>query len=311
MTLKLGVNLPQTQPYDYAHDVITFARCAEEIGYDSLWALERLLKPMDTSGVHGLYGVPDLGWPEQYGSVADPLIVLAMAAAVTERIQIGTGVLVPPLHLPVRLAKALAALDAGSGGRLIAGLGVGWSIDEFAATAPRPFAERGAALEEFLDVASAVWGPDPVTIDTDRFSVAPAQINPKPGRRIPVYLGGNSRPALRRVARRADGWLPSAIAPSAVRNGLEQIRQTAAEHGREPESISCVFQIAYGSTAEVPTLGRQPYTGSVRQLVEDIAALAEAGVHHVYVSLPYATTDLKSLIGAAEELHEAVRGAGL
>ncbi|MCO8277802.1 LLM class flavin-dependent oxidoreductase [Actinoplanes sp. TRM 88003] len=124
-----------------------------------MWAFERVLLPHDQSGTHGLYGVSDLPWPALYGIVADPLITLALAAAVTSRVELGTGVLVAPLHLPVKPAKTLANLDHVSRGRVIAGLGTGWSVDEFVAAVPRPFAERGAALDEFLDVAAAIWGP--------------------------------------------------------------------------------------------------------------------------------------------------------
>ena len=80
-------------------------------------AYDRLLSPVDQSGVHEAFGVPDLPWPEQYATSTDPLITLTLAAAVTERVELGTGVLVAPLYTPVRLAKSLAALDAASGGR--------------------------------------------------------------------------------------------------------------------------------------------------------------------------------------------------
>nr|WP_250038250.1 LLM class flavin-dependent oxidoreductase [Actinoplanes maris] len=110
----------------------------------------------------------------------------------------------PGLYLPVRLAKSLAALDAASGGRVIAGLGAGWSADEFEAAGARPLTERGAALDEFLDVAEAVWAPDPVAFDNGRYLIAPARFNPKPARRIPIVLGGLGEAALRRASRPGD-----------------------------------------------------------------------------------------------------------
>jgi alkanesulfonate monooxygenase SsuD/methylene tetrahydromethanopterin reductase-like flavin-dependent oxidoreductase (luciferase family) len=94
-----------------------------------------------------------------------------MAAAVTERVKLGTAVVLPPLHMPLRLAKSFATIDAASGGRLVAGLGSGWSVDEFNAIAPRPLKERGAALEEFLDIADASWGPDPVNVIGKRLAI--------------------------------------------------------------------------------------------------------------------------------------------
>ncbi|MFF5083380.1 LLM class F420-dependent oxidoreductase [Actinoplanes sp. NPDC000266] len=297
--MKLGVNLPQTTTYDLAHDVTAFAREAERMGFDSLWAYDRVLTPEDQSGTHGLYGIPDVPWPERYGYTTDPLVTLSMAAAVTSRVELGSGVLVPPLHMPVRLAKMLSALDAASGGRLIAGLGAGWSIDEFEATAPRPLTERGAALDEFLDVAEAVWGPDPVSFDNGRYAIRSSRINPKPARRIPIILGGRGEPALRRVARRADGWLPTATPPDQVGETLTRLRDLAAAEGRDRSAITCVFQIGVATTPEIP------------KIVEDIEALAKVGVDHVYVTLPSALSSLNELTDTAAALMSAAEDAGL
>jgi probable F420-dependent oxidoreductase len=297
--VKLGVNLPQTTGFDLAHDVTAFAREAERIGFDSLWAYDRVLMPEDQSGPHGLYGVPGLPWPDRYGYTTDPLITLATAAAVTERAELGTGVLVPPLHVPLRLAKMLAALDAASGGRLIAGLGSGWSPDEFDATAPRPLTERGAALDEFLDVAAAAWGPDPASFDNGRYRFKDVRINPKPARRIPVLLAGGADAALRRIARRADGWLPTAVPPKQVGETLTRLREMATAEGRDPAAVTCVFQLGVATAPSVP------------RLVGDIAELAEVGVDHVYVTLPSAVSGLTELIDTASALMAAAEEAGL
>jgi hypothetical protein len=111
--------------------VAAVAKFAEERGFANLWVFERLLFPTEPS--EGLYGLPGLPWPEGYREVADPLVILAAAAAVTERVRIGSSVLVTPLHIPVRLAKALGTIDSVSGGRLVGGVGSCWSNDEFAA----------------------------------------------------------------------------------------------------------------------------------------------------------------------------------
>lgn len=309
--VKLGVSLPQFQHFVPGVDVVSAARAMEEIGYDSLWVFERVLVPEDQSGPHGLYQVPGLPWPDRYRGVTDALVTLSMAAAVTSRIALGTGVLVVPLHLPMRLARQLATLDAASGGRLIAGLGAGWSIDEFAATGAVPMRERGRALDDFLDIAAEVWGPNPVSFRTGRFAAGPADIGPKPARRIPVLLGAASDRALTRVARRADGWLASGVAPAQVAQKLALIRRTAEEAGRDPASISCTVQIGTLDVTESPVRPRPPYVGSVAQLVDDVAALAEAGADHVYVTLPAAVDDLAELVDRAGEFHERVRAAGL
>jgi probable F420-dependent oxidoreductase len=310
VTLKLGIGLPQTRNFG-RRDVVTAARACEEIGFDSLWVFERILLPEDQSGPHGLYGAPGLPWPERYSGVADPLLTLAAAAAVTERAELGTCVLLPPLHLPFALARTLAGLDALSNGRVLAGLGTGWSIDEYAAVAPRPFAERGAALDEFLDLAAAVWGPDPVTFDNERYRIAPAQVGPKPAGRIPLLLAGTNHKALSRVARRADGWLMTGAPPAHVGATLSRVRDMAAEAGRNPADLTGYFQLAVTSLTEARPAGRAPYGGSIPQLVEDIAALAEAGVGHVFVQLSNVTHNLTELLARAADLHAATREAGL
>jgi probable F420-dependent oxidoreductase len=305
VTLKFGIGLPQTKDFG-PRDVLIAARACEEIGFDSLWVFERVLLPADQSGPHGLYGIPDVPWPVRYGGVADPLLTLAAAAAVTERAELGTCVLLPPLHVPFALARSLAGLDALSNGRLLAGLGTGWSIDEYAAVAPRPFAERGAALDEFLDLAAAVWGPDPVTFENERYRVAPAEVGPKPARRIPLLLAGSNRTALSRVARRGDGWLMTGAPPAQVGATLSRVRDMAAEAGRDPLGITGVFQLAVTSLTE-----RQLYGGRPAELMEDVAALAAAGVDHVFLQLPTVVSNVDELVERAAELHAAACSAGL
>ncbi|MFI5908056.1 LLM class F420-dependent oxidoreductase [Dactylosporangium sp. NPDC051541] len=312
MPLKVGIGLPQLKTFDPSTAIVRAARAAEEIGYDSVWVFERFMLPADQSGPHGLYQMPDVPWPVRYGGVLDPVVALTLAAAVTSRVELGTCVLIAPLHVPARLARTLASLDAASGGRLIAGVGAGWSIDEFAALAPRPVTERGAALDEFLDVAAALWGPDPVSYRNERWSIAPAEIAPKPTHRIPVYLGGFSDAALRRVARRGDGWLPTGMPPAAVGATLARVRKLAAEHGRDPSAVSCTFQVGLGgSLAAVAGEERPPYTGSIEQIVEDIAALAAAGVDHVFLTVSNVVDDMDGYVDVAKAFHARLRAAGL
>jgi probable F420-dependent oxidoreductase len=296
---ELGMTLPQSHPYDLQTDVAAAARTLEEIGYDSLWAFERVLVPQNQSGAHGFQRVPNRPWPPFYHHAADPVVTLATAAAVTKRARLGTNVLVPPLHLPLHLARSLASLDAVSGGRLIAGLGTGWSDDEFGATAPRPFAERGPALDEFLNVAEAVWRPDPVSFRTVHHSADRALIGPKPAGRIPVYLAATNRTTFRRIAARADGWLPNRGTPDDIRAGLQEIRDLAASYGRDPSRIGCIFQLV--------VMGRP----EPKELAKKVAALNHAGIDHVFVTLTAAIYDRADLLTVAADIHAAVRAARL
>jgi probable F420-dependent oxidoreductase len=309
--MKLGMFLPQGRTFDTREGILGAARAAERIGYDSVWAWERMLYPQDQVGEHRFLGYGDGTWPAYYRSVPEPLVTLSMAAAVTTRVRLGTAILLAPLHMPLRLAKSLATLDAASNGRVIAGLGTGWSLDEFSATAPRPLGERGAALDEFLDIAEATWGPDPVSFKNERYQIFPAEIGPKPAGPIPVLLGGGGKKALDRVARRATGWLPSLTPPDQVRAILADLREKAAEYGRNPAELSCTVVVALFSLAEVPERDRRPYTGSIAQVIQDLAALAEVGVEEVILTLPFLAVSVPELADLAAEFHQRIREAGI
>ena len=311
MPLKLGTFLPQNWMYDPHGDLVDGARAAEEIGYDSVWVFERVLYAEDQTGVHRLTEYGDGSWPGIYRRVIDPIVALSMAVAVTSRVRVGTAVLIPPLHVPFRLAHSFASVAAASGGRVIAGLGTGWSVDEYAATAPRPMAERGAALDEFLDMAEALWGPDPVSFKNDRYTVYPAEVGPKPAERIPVLLGGRGKRALDRVARRASGWIPSNLPPSEVDATLRGLRDKAAEYGRNPAELSCTAVVGLRPLREVPEGGRRPYTGSIDQVIDDLADLSKAGVEEVVLTLPFLAGNVSEFRDLAAEFHARFRAAGI
>jgi probable F420-dependent oxidoreductase len=271
---------------------------------------ERLLYPQDQTGIHRLTEYGDGAWPDVYRKVIDPVVAMTMAAAVTTRVKVGSSVILPPLHVPYRLANSLAAIGAASGGRVVAGLGTGWSVDEFAVAAPRPMAERGAALDEFLDVADAVWGPDPASFENERYTLWPAETGPKPAEKIPVYLGGWGPRALDRVARRADGWLPVMVPPAQVGATLTDLRQKAERYGRDPESVRCIAIVALGGEfVRVDTAERAPYQGSIEQIMEDVAELAAVGVDEAVFTLPTIAKDIEHYSELLGRFHSAFHAA--
>lgn len=309
MTTRLGLGLPQMRQFSIGADVPAVARAAEGIGYDSLWVFERALFPEPAT--QGLYGVEGLPWPDQYRSVAEPLVTLALAAAATERAELGTSVLVAPLHLPFQLARALGSLDAASGGRVLAGLGTGWSLDEYAAAGVRPFAERGAVLDEIIDVCRAVWGPDPVTHDGPLTKIAPAVVGPKPARPIPILLAAGNRRAWRRLVDKADGWLPVAMGGTRVADQWRQLRELAEERGRT-EPIRTVLRVnAELARTAHEGAGRRPFQGSADQIVEDLVAYAEIGLEEILLDLQGTARDAAELTDVAAEVFEKARAAGV
>ncbi|MFG2208249.1 TIGR03619 family F420-dependent LLM class oxidoreductase [Streptomyces sp. NPDC048638] len=310
MTLRLGLGLPQMTQYALGRDVREVARSAEQTGYDSVWVFERTVFPREP--LDGLYQVPGLPWPDHYRRCADPLVTLTLAAAVTDRVRLGSSVLVSGLHAPFPLARTLATLDAASGGRVLAGLGTGWSRDEYRAAGVTDFADRGAQLDELLDVCAAVWGPDPVAHQGTYTEIAPASIGPKPARPIPVYLAATGGRALERVARRADGWLPAHLTGSQLAPLLGTLAEAAERHGRTAADIDVSMRVGVELTgAPLPEADRRPYTGSHDQVVEDLAAAAEAGAREVLLDFQVFCRDGKELADRAAELHARIRAAGL
>ncbi|MFF8094923.1 LLM class F420-dependent oxidoreductase [Streptomyces sp. NPDC016675] len=309
MTTRLGLGLPQMRQYDLGRDVPDVARAAERTGYDSLWVFERALFPEPAA--QGLYGVEGLPWPDEYRNVAEPLVTLTLAAAATERAELGTSVLVAPLHNPFQLARALASLDAASGGRVVAGFGTGWSHDEYAAASFRPFAERGQALDEVIAVCRAVWGPDPVVYEGDLTRIASAVVGPKPARRVPVLLAAGSGKARRRLVDHADGWLPGGVGVEAVAAQWRQLRELAEERGRTEPIRTVLRANARHSSSTRPGSGRRPFHGSVDRIVEDLAAHAAIGLDEILVDLQGSARDAEELKDLAAEVYEKARAAGV
>lgn len=309
MAVRLGLGLPQMRQYDLGRDVPDVARAAERTGYESLWVFERILFPEPAT--QGLYGIPGLPWPDAYRSVADPLVTLTLAAAATERARLGTSVLVAPLHLPFPLARTLASLDAASGGRVVAGFGTGWSLDEYAAAGVAPFARRGAVLDELLDVCHAVWGPDPVAYEGTLTTVAPSVVGPKPRRPIPVLLPANSPRARRRLVDRADGWMPLGTGAEDFATQWRGLQELAAERGRTAP-LYTVLRVNTRITAR-PYDGRdrRPFQGGVEQIVADLAAHAAVGPQEILLDLQGDARDAEELKDRAAEVYAAARAAGI
>ncbi|MCF3964798.1 TIGR03619 family F420-dependent LLM class oxidoreductase [Streptomyces fuscigenes] len=310
MPIKLGLSLPQMKQFNLARDLVPVARAAEETGYDSLWVFERTLYP--TPMTQGLYNIPGLEWPDAYRSVADPLVTLAMAAAVTERVRLGSSVLVAPYHVPFQLARWFATLDVATDGRAIAGFGTGWSTDEYAAGSVAPIGRRGAVLDETLDIFAAVHGPDPVTHEGALSTIAPSEVGPKPARPVPVYLAASGGAALRRLVDRADGWLPVGMSAAQLTAAWQGVRELAAERGRTRPIDVCVRANVIRTPKPFEGEGRQPFQGSVKQIVEDVVAHAAIdGIGEILLDLCLTSRDAQELIDVSGEIHAAVRAAGV
>ena len=306
--MKLGLRLPQRLGVDLQHDLVEAARTAEAAGYASLWTYERLLFPQTPAEPYA--ELPNVPWPEASRQTADPLAVLTAAAVATEKVRLGIALLVAALHTPVQLAKALATIDQISGGRMIAGMGTGWSTDEFQATGATR-ADRGRFLDETLDVFDAVWGPDPVTFRSPRVVIDNASVLPKPASQIPVMLGGSSSKAVQRIAKRADGWLrllttPGPTGAAELRASWDRIREMASEYGRDTSRMEMVVVGNVTLTDRPAGPDRSAFVGTLDQIMDDVRTAAEAGADELIVDLNLQDwfTSTQQMLETAVEIRE-------
>jgi probable F420-dependent oxidoreductase len=257
----LGFGLPVSGAWATPDTIRRVARRAEELGYASLWTFQRVLYPVAET------------LSPSHESVLDPVVPLALAAGHTDRIRLGTATICAPFTAPALLAKTLTSLDVLSGGRLTAGLGMGWMPQEYAA-AGVPFERRGARMDEYLRCLEALWTQDPVEFAGDFYTVPRSHVGPPPVQRPhpPVLLGGAAALALRRAGRLAQGWIASSrqdltdLGPS-----IEMVRAGAREAGRDPEAVQIVV--------------RRPLHGTREQVLDELVALRAQGVTEVFIDL--------------------------
>jgi probable F420-dependent oxidoreductase len=274
--MEMGFGLPVSGAWATPANIREVATTAERLGYTTLWSFQRLTVPVDEAGT------PQL--PPAYGSVLDPLVPLGFAAAVTERIGLGTAIVNMPYQSPAVLAKGLASLDVLSGGRLVAGLGIGWLPDEFTAVGV-PFERRGDRAEEYLDCLAALWTEEPVAFEGEFYTVPRSSFLPKPVQAggPPILLGGSAARALRRAGRRTSGWISASRADLArLGESIGEVREGAREAGRDPASLRFVCR---GVVRDAPRSG--PLTGSLDEVRADLPALAAQGVTETFVDLNF------------------------
>ncbi|HUF97571.1 MAG TPA: TIGR03619 family F420-dependent LLM class oxidoreductase [Ilumatobacter sp.] len=305
---RLGLGLAHSGVFANLASVVEMATKAELLGFSSLWAMDRLMAPVSPRTPYPASA--DGVLPLEQHNVFDPIIALAIAATATERIRLGTNVLVAPFYSPIVLARSLAAIDIACNGRLIVGLGLGWSADEFDAVGV-PQRHLAGHLEEFLDVLEAVWADGVSSHRGERFHIAPASILPKPIQRPrpPLLLAAYTPRGLERVARRADGWTPAGLPIEAISPMYGVVRDMAAEHGRDPDAVQ-LFVRANASVTDRP-LGkdRPAYHGSTDQITQDLDATLSTGAHEIILELQGCAASVDELLELATVMTRPVFAA--
>ena len=238
--MKFGLRYCNTGPYVEPAAAVELAQAGEEAGFDSLWTVEHVVVP---AGYASPYPYADSG--KMAGGVddfdlPDPLIWMTFVASATNTIKLATGILILPQHNPVVVAKQFASLDYMSGGRVICGVGVGWLKEEFNALGV-PFEDRGRRTDDYIRALRCLWDDELPSYDGEFASFENAYCRPQPvQKRLPIIIGGHSRPAARRAGRLADGYFPAREAPAEL---IETARAAAAEAGRDPDLLEITVSL--------------------------------------------------------------------
>ena len=285
--MRLGFALPQIGSAAGPDALVTVARHAEDLGFDSLWVLDRALYPVNPQAP---YPVGDGTLPDPYRRVLDPLETLTFAAANTRRVALGTSVLNLPWYNPVLLARQLTTLDILSGGRLRVGFGIGWSPDEYEAVGT-PWQERGKRADELIDALKAIWLTDPVEFRGQYYRIPKSFIGPKPVQKPhpPIYLAAFSPPAMKRVATAASGWFPVAIPLNALSEMFDGIKGMALEAGRDPGALELIVRANVEFSDAPIGNDRADFTGTLEQIAGDVAATRKIGAAELLFDVQFST----------------------
>ncbi len=299
--MHFGVGLPHFRQLASTEAITAVAQQAEALGFDSVWVSDHIVVPHSA--------IP------RFGEVFfEPFTTLAYVAGKTQRIRLGTSVIILPYRSPLFMAKALATLDVLSGGRLIVGGGVGWLAEEFEALGV-PFRERGARSDEALRVMRALWTESEPRFEGRFFRFSGITAEPKPIQKPhpPIWIGGASPATFRRAVEFADAWHPSHRSIEEIAAGARALEELSKARGRDPGSLEIIAR----APLRVITHGRVPeprplLVGTPEQIVEDIHAYWAAGVSgfmfDTYYCIPAVNDqDLAGVLATLEAFARTVR----
>jgi probable F420-dependent oxidoreductase len=285
--MRVGAVYPQTELGGDPGALRAYGQRVEELGYSHILAYDHVVGADPT--VHA-------GWGRAYDvhtPFSEPMVMFGYLAAVTQKVELVTGVLILPQRQTVLVAKQAVEVDLLSGGRLRLGVGVGWNAVEFEALGEN-FTNRGKRSDEQIALLRRLWSEQSVSFDGEYHRITGAGIAPLPVQRpIPVWIGAASAPGYRRAGRTADGWFPLVGPGPELEDACAVVAQAALDAGRNP--------------AEIGMEGRTIYTGDVDAVTRELSAWKEAGATHVSISTMdagLATVDdhLVTLAAVAESL---------
>lgn len=295
--MKIGIVSPQLGQQATRENVLQTAKIAENEGIDSLWVGERLLWPLNPQTPSP--GSPDGSLSVELQIVLDPLETLTYIAANTNKIMLGTSVIDMLFHNPVILAKRFATLDVLSEGRVVSGLGIGWSRDEYQVSNV-PFNGRGKRADEFIQVLKKIWVDDVVEFKGEYYNIPASIIEPKPTQKphIPIYLGGFSPHIFTRIVKYdTNGWLGLIGGPlEHLENPMKMIKENADRANKDPNNYQVILltfpNIVDSNNRATHGKGqRSPLTGTIDEIGHDVKRIKEIGISHIIFGFNFSPSE--------------------
>ena len=304
--MRFGFTLPNTMD---GEALCRFAERAESLGFESIWSGDHIVLPTAATDQYPYTADGSFTRPSDVPFL-EVMTLLSYIASRTSRIRIGSTVIILPYRNPILQAKVFASLDVLTGGRVICGVGVGWLEREFEALGAS-YADRGAVSDEFLAIFRRLWAePDP-EFHGRFYSFEGIQFYPKPVQqpRIPIWVGGHTRRAIRRTVAYGDAWHPTRQTPEYVAGLLPYLRGQAEEAGRDPEEITISLKRSLHFTdLAIPEGGGvrsgAAVIGTTQEAMDDVRRCQELGIQQL--TYDFRTGDVDSCIRTMEHFAERV-----
>jgi probable F420-dependent oxidoreductase len=313
--MKYGFTMPGRGSLATPERLGIIARKGEEFGFDALLTGDHILVPKNISSPYPYTEGGEFPGSSS-GESMEQITLLSYIAGQTSKIRLVTSVLIVPHRNPLIAAKSLATLDVLSGGRLVVGVGVGWMREEFEALGLPPFEERGAVTDEYIRAFKVLWTEDSPHFEGKYISFDDITFLPKPVQKPhpPIWVGGESRPALRRTAELADGWYPLGSNPTfpmgtldELQAGLDRLAQYAQRFDRDPKTIETIYRThRFELTKDAGGADRLPFVGDADQIAGDIRLYQDMGVTTMIWDFLRQTDDLDQMLGLMEDFSNQV-----
>ena len=292
MPTTFGTSMPSRGDTASPENLRTLAQRAESLGFDSVWVSDHIILPrkVDSFYPYAADGVATFRPDEDY---YDPLATLNFLAGCTQKIRLGTHVLILPYRNPVVTAKMLSTLDVLSGGRVILGAGVGWMEEEFQALGLDTYAQRGAVTDEYIQLFKELWTKDEPEFQGEHYQLSGMGFMPKPVQKPhpPIWIGGHTNPAIRRAAEYGDGWMPIGLRPPAILEPEElaekiaRLRRLTVRAGRPEDAVSLCFSTGV-TFDDSPGATRRMMSGRAEQIATDLRQYQDLGVRNFILGFP-------------------------